>query len=200
MKWGAKMNNVERFDELYNINTMTTQKGSFFRLQKILFEDKELKELSLGAKVLYAFMCDRIGLSVKNGWTDERGCIFIIYPVAEVCEKLGCKKDKARKILSELENFGRTGLIRRKKQGLGRPDKIFVVEIKEEVRKELGLVVNKHKEFAESMRNIMRNDEKNRKENNQRRDDNLDEDSRSLQEILEQKFDELFGPIDDEEE
>ena len=50
------------------------------------------------------------------------------------------------------------------------------------------------------MRNIMRNDEKNRKENNQRRDDNLDEDSRSLQEILEQKFDELFGSIDDEEE
>ena len=61
-------------------------------------------------------------------------------------------------------------------------------------------MVNKHKEFAESMRNILRNDEKNRKENNQRRDDNLDEDSRSLQEILEQKFDELFGPIDDEEE
>jgi len=61
-------------------------------------------------------------------------------------------------------------------------------------------VVNKHKEFAESMRNIMRNDEKNRKENNQMRDDNLDEDSRSLQEILEQKFDELFGSIDDEEE
>lgn len=61
-------------------------------------------------------------------------------------------------------------------------------------------MVNKHKEFAESMRNIMRNDEKNRMENNQRRDDNLDEDSRSLQEILEQKFDELFGPIDDEEE
>ena len=45
-------------------------------------------------------------------------------------------------------------------------------------------MVNKHKEFAESMRNIMRNDEKNRKENNQRRDDNLDEDSRSLQEIF----------------
>ena len=58
----------------------------------------------------------------------------------------------------------------------------------------------KVKEFAESMRNIMRNDEKNRKENNQMRDDNLDEDSRSLQEILEQKFDELFGSIDDEEE
>ena len=61
-------------------------------------------------------------------------------------------------------------------------------------------MVNKHKEFAESMRNIMRNDEKNRKENNQMRDDNLDEDSRYLQEILEQKFDELFGSIDDEEE
>ena len=104
-----------------------------FRVSSIKKENEELKELSLEAKVLYAFMCDRIGLSVKNGWTDEIGCIFIIYSVAEVCEKLGCKKDKARKILSELEHFGRTGLIRRKKQGLGRPDKIFVVEIKEEV-------------------------------------------------------------------
>ena len=66
------MNNVEAFDELYNINTMTTQKGSFFRAAENTFEDKELKELSLGAKVLYAFMCDRIGLSVKMvGQTKE---------------------------------------------------------------------------------------------------------------------------------
>lgn len=146
------MNTVERFDELYNINTITTQKGSFFRLQKILFEDEELKELSLGAKVLYAFMCDRIGLSVKNGWTDERGCIFIIFPVTEVCEKLGCQKDKARKILSELEHFGRTGLIRRKKQGLGRPDKIFVVEIKEEVVEEDGIKSRNEAEKSSSCR------------------------------------------------
>ena len=146
------MNNVERFDELYNINTMTTQKGSFFKLLKILFEDEELKELSLEAKVLYVFMCDRIGLSVKNGWTDERGCIFIIYPVAEVCEKLGCKKDKARKILSELEHLGRAGLIRRKKQGLGRPDKIFVVEVKEEVVEEDGIKSYNEAEKSSSRR------------------------------------------------
>lgn len=42
------MNNVVRFDEFYNINTITTQKGSFFRLQKILFEDEELKVLESG--------------------------------------------------------------------------------------------------------------------------------------------------------
>lgn len=54
------MNNVERFDELYNINTMTTQKGSFFKLLKILFEDEELKELSLEAKVLYSRLSVRL--------------------------------------------------------------------------------------------------------------------------------------------
>lgn len=59
-------------------------------------------------------------------------------------------------------------------------------------------MVNKHKEFAEAMRNIMRNDEENRMKSDQRNEDNLDESSRSLQEILEQKFDELFGPIDEE--
>lgn len=65
------MNNVERFDELYNINTMTTQKGSFFRLQKILFENEELKELSLEAKVLYRFICQK--------WLDRRNRMYFHY-------------------------------------------------------------------------------------------------------------------------
>lgn len=61
-------------------------------------------------------------------------------------------------------------------------------------------MINKHEEFVESLRNIMRNEEKRRRENSQKRcDENLDEDSRSLQEMLEAKFDELFGSVDDDD-
>ena len=62
-------------------------------------------------------------------------------------------------------------------------------------------MIDKHKEFAEAMRNIMRNEEKSHEEDDHLCvDDDLDEESRSLQELLEQKFEELFGPIDDDGE
>lgn len=59
----------------------------------------------------------------------------------------------------------------------------------------------KHKEFAEAMRNIMRDDGiKPRGRNHTKTEGLLDEDGRSLQELLETKFNELFGPIEDNEE
>lgn len=60
--------------------------------------------------------------------------------------------------------------------------------------------MNKHMEFAEAMRNIMRNKEEEEKKSNPKSvDDDLDEKTRSLQEMLEAKFDELFGTIEDED-
>lgn len=60
--------------------------------------------------------------------------------------------------------------------------------------------MNKHMEFAEAMRNIMRNKEEEEKKNDPKSvDDDLDEKTRSLQEMLEAKFDELFGTIEDED-
>ena len=60
--------------------------------------------------------------------------------------------------------------------------------------------MNKHMEFAEAMRNIMRNkEEEEKKSNTKSADDDLDEKTRSLQEMLEAKFDELFGTIEDED-
>lgn len=59
--------------------------------------------------------------------------------------------------------------------------------------------MNKHMEFAEAMRNIMRNKEEEEKSNPKSADDDLDEKTRSLQEMLEAKFDELFGTIEDED-
>ena len=66
---------------------------------------------------------DRMGLSVKNGWLDEQGRVYIIFPVQEVMDALGCADNKATKLFRELEKFG---LIERKRRGLGKPNLIYV--------------------------------------------------------------------------
>ena len=69
-------------------------------------------------------MLDRLDLSAKNGWRDEEGRVYIYFTIEDICRNFGCGKDKAVKILKELEK--EAGLIERKKQGQGRPTKIYV--------------------------------------------------------------------------
>ena len=96
---------------------------SYFRVPKILFRDIKFKDLSIDAKTLYGILLDRMGLSVKNGWLDEQGRVYIIFPVQEVMDALGCADNKATKLFRELEKFG---LIERKRRGLGKPNLIYV--------------------------------------------------------------------------
>ena len=96
---------------------------SYFRVPKILFRDIKFKDLSTDAKTLYGILLDRMGLSVKNRWLDEQGRVYIIFPVQEVMDALGCADNKATKLFRELEKFG---LIERKRRGLGKPDLIYV--------------------------------------------------------------------------
>ena len=96
---------------------------SYFRVPKILFRDIKFKDLSTDAKTLYGILLDRMGLSVKNGWLDEQGRVYIIFPVQEVIDALGCADNKATKLFRELEKFG---LIERKRRGLGKTNLIYV--------------------------------------------------------------------------
>lgn len=82
-----------------------------------------LVDLSTDAKTLYGILLDRMGLSVKNGWLDEQGRVYIIFPVQEVMDALGCADNKATKLFRELEN---AGLVERKRRGLGKPNLIYV--------------------------------------------------------------------------
>ena len=96
---------------------------SYFRIPKALFQDHRFRQLSTDARTLYGILLDRMGLSVKNGWLDEQGRVYIIFPVQEVMDALGCADNKATKLFRELEKFG---LIERKRRGLGKPNLIYV--------------------------------------------------------------------------
>lgn len=97
---------------------------SFYRIPKVLFTDMRFKSISTDAKTLYGILLDRMNLSAKNGWFDQNGRVYIIYTIDKIMEALGCAEQKAVKLLSELEN--KAGLIERKRQGLGKPNLIYV--------------------------------------------------------------------------
>ena len=100
---------------------------SFYRIPRQLITGDDFKRLSTNAKLLYGLLLDRMGLSAKNGWYDELGRVYIYYTLDEIQEDLNCGHDKATKLLVELDSGKHGfGLIERKKQGQGRPTKIYV--------------------------------------------------------------------------
>ena len=97
---------------------------SFIRVPTVLFTDDQYKYVSAEAKVLYGLLLARMDLSAKNGWLDDQGRVYIICTLSEIMEKLNCADNKATKLMNELED--KCGLIERKRQGLGKPNLIYV--------------------------------------------------------------------------
>ena len=98
---------------------------SFYRIPKALYTDPRYRGMDALAKQLYGLFLDRLDLSLKNGWFDEDGRVYIIYTLKEAMDALGCANQKATKLFSELEKYG---LIERKHQGLCKPDLIYVLD------------------------------------------------------------------------
>lgn len=96
---------------------------SFIQIPKALFKNPEFKGLKIEAKVLYGLMLDRMSLSRKNLWLDDCNRVFIIYTLENIMEDLGFAHTKCVDLLRDLE---KSGLIERKKRGLGQPDIIYV--------------------------------------------------------------------------
>ena len=99
---------------------------NFIRLPMVLMEDEIFESISIEAKVLYSYMLNRIGLSYKNGWIDEDGKVFIYYTMDSIKEQFNCADDKALKIMNELDTKSGIGLIEKKRQRLGKPNRIYV--------------------------------------------------------------------------
>ena len=112
-----------RFDYYYGIEA---EQFSFYRVPRLLIKDERFKELSSDAKLLYGLMLDRMSLSMKNGWVDAENRVYIHYTIDNIMEDLGCGREKSIKVLAELDVKKGIGLIEKKRQGLGKPDIIYV--------------------------------------------------------------------------
>ena len=99
---------------------------AFYQIPKELFTNSNYKHISTDAKLLYGLLRDRHQLSKKNNWVDDDGNIFIYFSREEVEEILGIKKDKCIKLFKELADVE---LIKEKRQGLNKPNIIYVGKI-----------------------------------------------------------------------
>ena len=101
-----------------------SEQFAFYRVPKVLFEAESVKDISTDAKLLYGLMLDRMQLSVKNGWLDESGRVYIYFTVKQIMAALACCNRTVTKLFHELED---THLIERVKGGLTKPDRIYVM-------------------------------------------------------------------------
>ena len=99
---------------------------SFYRVPRLLIKDERFKKLSSDAKLLYGLMLDGMSLSMKNEWFDDENRAYIIYTIDSIMEDLGCAKEKAVKVLAELDSVKGIGLVEKVRRGLGKPDIIYV--------------------------------------------------------------------------
>ena len=98
---------------------------SFIKFPRGLLELPEFSGMSVEAKLLFALILDRTGVSEMNSgrFTDKQGNLFVIYTLDEICGKLGCSKPTAVKVLKELQE---REMIEKKREGAGKASKIIV--------------------------------------------------------------------------
>ena len=80
-------------------------------------------DLTQTAKLLYALLLDRATLSQSNGWLDEGGRIYLVFPIEKIAAALDRSPMTVKNALSELEN---AGLIERRRSGFSKPNRIYV--------------------------------------------------------------------------
>ncbi len=80
-------------------------------------------ELTNTARVLYALLLDRAKLSRRNGWKDEKGQIYLIYPIANMAQDLGKSQTTIKKTMRELKD---AGLVEKKRQGFCMPNILYI--------------------------------------------------------------------------
>lgn len=107
-----------------------TLENSYYQIPQELFVNNLYKtKLNLDSKILYAFLLDRLSLSQKNHWFDELNRVYLIFTREEVQDKLCLSEKTVTKAFKQLTD---TNLIAEKRQGLGKPNLIYVGKIQHE--------------------------------------------------------------------
>ena len=112
---------VKRDPMIYRVEE--EQSHQYYKMPKELFTNEKYKHMSANERLLYTALLDRKQLSRKHGWLDENGQVFLIYTREKVAELLNVSVRTAGKVFKQL---GELNLILEERQGLNKPNKIYV--------------------------------------------------------------------------
>lgn len=106
---------------------------AFAKLPKVFFKEEapqypQYKHLTAQHILAYTLMRDRLQLSIIKQMQDENGTPFICYDLRNVAADVRCGEKKAGQLVNDLDNMG---LIHKVRQGLGKPNRIYVHDVLE---------------------------------------------------------------------
>ena len=99
--------------------TVTTPLPQYLPYARFLLDT----DLSHTAKLLYTLLLDRATLSQKNNWMDERGFVYVIFPLSSLSDALRCSTMSIKRALRSLED---ADLIERRRSRIAVPNSLFV--------------------------------------------------------------------------
>jgi hypothetical protein len=94
-----------------------------FLLPKQMLTDKRFQGLPFDAIILYLELCERTNLSESNGWIDNDGQPYIIYPREEARKMFRWGNKKTSNLFKQLKKYN---LIEEIRLGLNNPNLIYV--------------------------------------------------------------------------
>ena len=103
-----------------------TKLPSYLPFPKFLLE----QSLSNTAKILYSVLISRAQLSQKNGWIDEFGRVYFIYPIHQMADDLG-KSDTTIKVA--LKELTEAKLLERVSEGRGKNNRLYLLFFEDKV-------------------------------------------------------------------
>jgi len=111
--------------ELYKLAEVNQHK--YYKVPKDLCENPCYKHaLTSDAKLIYSLLLDRMELSRKNKWVNDRGEIFLLYTKENIAETLGITESTTYKAFKILESCK---LIKQERQGMNLPNKIYIGKV-----------------------------------------------------------------------
>ena len=103
----------------YEYMTELEQTLQYFQFPKFLLH----LPISQNAKFLYMILYDRARISRKNNWIDNKGNVYLIFPIDELSVQIGKCKSSVKIALKELDE---AGLLVRRSGGFSKPNHLYV--------------------------------------------------------------------------
>lgn len=127
---------------------------SYVMIPKELFFNERYKSMSNNSRVVYAFLLDRLNLSVRNGWCDKLGRVYLIFTREKLSEAVGVS---VRQMTREMKQLRELDLIEEKVQGLNKPNLIYIKKIKYETTQEKDELMSELRDLKEFRQRQLRN-------------------------------------------
>ena len=96
------------------------------QMPRWLFSDPRYADMSLDAKVAYTFLLNRFQLSRRNGWINDRGEVFVIFPRRELALELRICEQR---VTAAFRKLAERRLIWEKRCGRGNANQIYLASV-----------------------------------------------------------------------